>query len=254
MIKEEYKNGCRLKEQVKYNIDYDDCQILNLTCANYIYDLVQESSKYETKLEDIKKMLYMIEKLLGHEVQYDIPEYHGDNKKCYFGVVSDNFVINEDNIKQLDYVLQDTKEYIKSSNNQYSNVVSFLFTEDSKSKRGFYLSTNKDSEINKENPLIVTLFFTPLYHLTQILDGDKNWEINNSGYTKDVISINNYPFSYLENNNIVNNYRETLDKNIGNTSNRPIRASKGFQYFDTTINKPIFWDGTKWIDATGATV
>jgi hypothetical protein len=24
----------------------------------------------------------MIEKLLGHEVQYDIPEYHGDNKKC----------------------------------------------------------------------------------------------------------------------------------------------------------------------------
>ena len=110
MIKEEYKNGCRLKEQVKYNIDYDDCQILNLTCANYIYDLVQESSKYETKLEDVKKMLYMIEKLLGHEVQYDIPEYHGDNKKCYFGVVSDNFVINEDNIKQLDYVLQDTND------------------------------------------------------------------------------------------------------------------------------------------------
>lgn len=84
MIKEEYKNGCRLKEQVKYNIDYDDCQILNLTCANYIYDLVQESSKYETKLEDVKKMLYMIKKLLGHEVQYDIPEYHGDNKKCYY--------------------------------------------------------------------------------------------------------------------------------------------------------------------------
>lgn len=111
MIKEEYKNGCRLKEQVKYNIDYDDCQILNLTCANYIYDLVQESSKYETKLEDVKKMLYMIEKLLGHEVQYDIPEYHGDNKKCYFGVVSDNFVIDEDNIKQLDYVLQDTKKF-----------------------------------------------------------------------------------------------------------------------------------------------
>ena len=107
MIKEEYKNGCRLKEQVKYNIDYDDCQILNLTCANYIYDLVQESSKYETKLEDIKKILYMIEKLLGHEVQYDIPA------------------------------------------------------------------------------------------------------------------------------NIIN---------------------KGFQYFDTTINKPIFWDGAKWIDATGATV
>lgn len=26
------------------------------------------------------------------------------------------------------------------------------------------------------------------------------------------------------------------------------------QNFDTTINKPIYWDGSKWIDATGATV
>lgn len=92
MIKEEYKNGCRLKEQVKYNIDYDDCQILNLTCANYIYDLVQESSKYETKLEDVKKMLYMIEKLLGHEVQYDIPEYHGDNKN---GILYNVYILKD---------------------------------------------------------------------------------------------------------------------------------------------------------------
>lgn len=130
MIKEEYKNGCRLKEQVKYNIDYDDCQILNLICANYIYDLVQESSKYETKLEDIKKMLYMIEKLLGHEVQYDIPEYHGDNL----------YAIN-----------------------------STIVTE--------------------------------------------------------------------------NNQRPSLSN-----------VDKGTMYFDNTLNKPIFWDGSKWVDATGATV
>lgn len=179
MIKEEYKNGCRLKEQVKYNIDYDDCQILNLTCANYIYDLVQESSKYETKLEDIKKMLYMIEKLLGHEVQYDIPEYHGDNKKCYFGVVSDNFVINEDNIKQLDYVLQDTKEFVKSFSTDYQKI---------------------------------------LYC---------------------------YP----------NEFGDMYVSKMGTTQERPANIiNKGFQYFDTTINKPIFWDGSKWIDATGATV
>lgn len=37
-------------------------------------------------------------------------------------------------------------------------------------------------------------------------------------------------------------------------SNRPTNVLVGFQYFDTTINKPIFWDGSKWIDATGATV
>ncbi|MEE0684923.1 MAG: hypothetical protein UC703_11060 [Bacilli bacterium] len=65
----------------------------------------------------------MIKKLLGHEVQYDIPEYHGDSKKCYFGVVSDNFVINEDNIKQLDYVLQDTKEFVKSFSTDYQKIL-----------------------------------------------------------------------------------------------------------------------------------
>lgn len=40
----------------------------------------------------------------------------------------------------------------------------------------------------------------------------------------------------------------------GTTSNRPTNVLVGFQYFDTTINKPIFWDGSKWIDAIGATV
>lgn len=37
-------------------------------------------------------------------------------------------------------------------------------------------------------------------------------------------------------------------------NNRPNMPVVGYQYFDTTINKPIFYDGSKWIDATGATV
>lgn len=39
-----------------------------------------------------------------------------------------------------------------------------------------------------------------------------------------------------------------------------IQVADNFNYrgkkpnFDTTINKPIYWDGSKWIDATGVTV
>lgn len=29
-------------------------------------------------------------------------------------------------------------------------------------------------------------------------------------------------------------------------------TDKGFQYYDTTLNKPIWWTGSKWVDATGA--
>ena len=43
--------------------------------------------------------------------------------------------------------------------------------------------------------------------------------------------------------------------NTGTTSQRPqIGLVVGFQYFDTTLNKPIWWTGTKWVDATGTEV
>ena len=43
-------------------------------------------------------------------------------------------------------------------------------------------------------------------------------------------------------------------KDRGTTEERPSSIKIGFQYFDTTITKPIWWTGTKWIDATGADV
>lgn len=41
----------------------------------------------------------------------------------------------------------------------------------------------------------------------------------------------------------------------GDSESRPAYGlSNGKSYFDTTLNKPIWWTGTKWVDATGATV
>ena len=40
----------------------------------------------------------------------------------------------------------------------------------------------------------------------------------------------------------------------GGTSSRPNNIDTGFQYFDTTINKPIWWTGSSWVDATGTQV
>lgn len=36
--------------------------------------------------------------------------------------------------------------------------------------------------------------------------------------------------------------------------NRPTNVNIGFQYFDININKPIWWTGTKWVDAVGTDV
>lgn len=123
MIKEEYKTACRLKEQTKYNIDYDSCQILNLTCANYIYDLIQQSTKYEISLESIKKMLAMIYELLGHEIKYTIPQYTGDKKECYYGVVANDFVTDSENIKQLSSVLQSSNNFTNVFSTSYQKIL-----------------------------------------------------------------------------------------------------------------------------------
>jgi len=46
-----------------------------------------------------------------------------------------------------------------------------------------------------------------------------------------------------------------LEKNtIGTTAQRPINITIGYEYFDTTIGKPIWWKGAVWVDAMGTTV
>jgi hypothetical protein len=40
----------------------------------------------------------------------------------------------------------------------------------------------------------------------------------------------------------------------GTTGARPATPTLYQGYFDATLGKPIWWDGTTWVDATGATV
>ena len=40
----------------------------------------------------------------------------------------------------------------------------------------------------------------------------------------------------------------------GVTANRPISSVAGQFYFDTTIGKPVWWNGTGFVDATGTYV
>jgi len=40
----------------------------------------------------------------------------------------------------------------------------------------------------------------------------------------------------------------------GITGSRPLSPTTGQYYFDTTLNKPIWYNGSNWVDATGTTV
>ena len=46
----------------------------------------------------------------------------------------------------------------------------------------------------------------------------------------------------------------TINKASGTSVNRPLGVYTGFCYFDTTIAKPVWFNGTAWVDNAGATV
>lgn len=43
----------------------------------------------------------------------------------------------------------------------------------------------------------------------------------------------------------------SLDQADGTTAQRPATVSTGFMYFDTTLNAPVWWNGTAWVNASG---
>ena len=56
-------------------------------------------------------------------------------------------------------------------------------------------------------------------------------------------------------NTIDSAINDLLTPAAGTTTARPtVGLQIGQQYFDTTINRPIWWDGTNWINAAGTVV
>lgn len=53
-----------------------------------------------------------------------------------------------------------------------------------------------------------------------------------------------------DNNEIIYELEQKLNK-TGTTEDRPERPSIGFIYKDTTLDKLIIWEGTKWINLDG---
>lgn len=80
-------------------------------------------------------------------------------------------------------------------------------------------------------------------------------DIISSGFTLKSYNTNIVDDSFVEHFADIQ-YMSVTNTIFGTENSRPIFTSKdkGIQYFDTTLNKPIWWTGTKWVDSTGADV
>lgn len=73
----------------------------------------------------------------------------------------------------------------------------------------------------------------------------------------DKVKMHNYiftPNTISPGSSHYGNFVVNVHGNGANTQYRPTNIKIGYQYYDTSLKKPIWWDGTKWTDATGAEV
>lgn len=72
------------------------------------------------------------------------------------------------------------------------------------------------------------------------------------------LNIDNQPASQFKNDSAApgDSVKDVLDALLqgGTTGSRPVSPVLYQLFFDTTLGKPIWWDGANWVDATGATV
>ena len=64
-----------------------------------------------------------------------------------------------------------------------------------------------------------------------------------------------YNGSSIVDYNIVPVYDDKYNFLTGSiTPNRPVAPIIGQNYFDMTLGRPIWWNGTDWVDATGTKI
>ncbi len=56
------------------------------------------------------------------------------------------------------------------------------------------------------------------------------------------------------NNLMLDNRIDRIEAGYGTTANRPVAPKINISYFDTDLNKAIWYNGTEWVDANGTAI
>ena len=148
--------------------------------------------------------------------------------------------------------------------------------------QGNFLSNIKDGSINYESDKVTTISIPLTIDVKTIINFNgvinitlfdiniediiadvsliKNFIYMISGKATGEVILNNKPFylkeldkEHYDNEHIIYLGDNKIPCN-GTTLKRPVNIKAGFFFYDTTLNKPIWWTGENWIDATGADV
>jgi len=77
-------------------------------------------------------------------------------------------------------------------------------------------------------------------------------EISDFTHTHVKADVSDFAHAHVKSE--ISDFAHTHTPNSGDTSSRPTTSETGLMYFDITLGKPIWWNGSAWVDATGTTV
>jgi len=121
--------------------------------------------------------------------------------------------------------------------------------------QGEIVGVTTEDIANNSNGRITTFGVLHDLNTSAFLDGDALYcSATGTLTTSTTSSFVGYVLNSNANVGTVLSLPRSRDQLDGTTAARPITVSTGTMYLDTTLGKPIWWKGTAWIDATGATV
>ena len=120
----------------------------------------------------------------------------------------------------------------------------------------FACGNNGTTSTNQLLSKIVTLCYSERAivkgNTVVLKEKDKEYNFNSGGetwystYNKHVSDYKFFTESGIEYDPDTGKYN-----NAGTSSSRPKNPILGFQYFDTTLGRPIYWNGKEWVDSEG---
>ena len=165
------------------------------------------------------------------------------NSGAYFFKSIDNCILQFNTQSRL--IWEDNAEIINSAINNKDNALTF-----------------EDRSVNNDSTITITQSSFKSRNISTLNVKNNNIILNKGIYDiKNITPVLNTGTVFIDANKV---YIKTESGQrlipytlIGDTANRPTfenNKDSGFQYFDSSLSKPIWWTGTKWIDATGADV
>ena len=165
----------------------------------------------------------------------------------------DGFSVGNDNAIGTDYFNVLGFKWLEIGNNVWKGTYSLQFNQGSDVEHSDKLNINLVQSGKNKTPSNFTVLGNSLclYWGTQAIDwtpapedkADDSKVAHLSGAnnfdTVPTYGTNNKPFAIND---------------TGATTARPTGQAAGYQYFDKTLNKPIWYNGSKWVDSTGKTV